>query len=65
MENKDKIKEELDYRTDVIALELFDAWQCYYLEWFPFDEYIVQAVTYLKKRLNIIKEEVENADDEE
>lgn len=65
MKNKDRIKEELDYYTDDIALKLFDFWQCYYSEWFTFDEYIVQAVAYLKKHFNIIKGEVENADDEE
>lgn len=65
MVDKNKVEEELIYRTDDIALDLFDSWQCYYSEWFSFDEYAVQVVAYLKEHLNTIKTEIENADDEE
>lgn len=64
MVDKNKVEEELIYRTDDIALELFDSWQCHYSEWFTFDEYAVQVVAYLKEHFNTIKTEIENADDE-
>lgn len=65
MTDKSKIEEELICRTDDVALDLFDSWQCYYSEWFSFDEYTVQVVAYLKEHFNTMKTEIENADNEE
>lgn len=65
MEDKNKMEEELIYRTDDIALELFDSWQCYYSEWFSLGEYFALVVAYLKEHFATIKTEIENADDEE
>jgi hypothetical protein len=65
MVDKSKMDEELIYGTDEIALSLFEAWQCCYSECFTFDEYVTRVLFYLKDHFATIKDEIENADDEE
>ena len=65
MTDRSKIEEELIYRTDDVALDLFNSWQCYYSEWFTLGEYFALVMAHLENHFDTIKEEIENADDEE
>lgn len=65
MTDKNKVEEELIDRTDDIALDLFDSWQCYYSEYFTLDEYFSLIAASLRDHFDTIIEEVKNADDEE
>lgn len=56
---------ELDYRAYDSASELWHAWEDYYSEWFTFDEYVERIMVYLKNNFDIIKADIDNADDEE